>query len=329
MQWFRWHRGLTENPKLVLVADEADLTAEQGLLAGPGGEGNRCYGAVTVCDVIAVWAVMLEDAAGNTRWGTCYRSAIYIATALRWEAEDVQRIMDALAKFGFTTPTDDGGHQINKWEQYQYVSDNGESRKTSNAERQKRYRERKKQRNAETVTCCNAVTSTEPPETETETETERRDADDAREPDIPESLDRRDELAVYHETGQRVLDYLQSHGGSGFLSYGCVQPWLKAGFDPDLDIMPTIEMVMSRPRDGPVRSLKYFDQAIANAHKTRTTPAPEGRHNGAASSPNREPTNTEILLDGLAKAAKPRANSGQPGAVSVGVPVQKNEGGAR
>ena len=323
MQWFRWHRGLTENPKLEIVAREANRDSDAGGPVDGNGDGQRCYGAVSVTDVIAVWAVMLEDAASDDDWGVCKRDEHYIAVALRWWPAEVKAVMDAMQKHGMTSPAD-GGYHIEKWEQYQYSSD----RDSTKAERQKRWRDKKKSEAKPVMPKGRRVTVTKTPETDSETDTET--ADDAREPEIPASLDRRDELKLYHETGQRVLDYLQSHGGIGLLSYGCVQPWLKAGFDPDLDIMPTIEMVISRPRDGPVNSLKYFDQAIANAHKTRTTPAPEGRHNGAANSQNQEPTNTEKLLRGLAKAAgKQEADRGEPGAVSTGLSVQKNEGGAR
>lgn len=166
-----------------------------------------------------------------------------------------------------------------------------------------------------------------PLETETETETqERKITDDAREMEIPSSLDRRGKQA-FHAAGDRVLSFVQANGAVSILEYSRVDAWLEAGFDIDLDIMPTIKATMQRKRDGPPHSLKYFDQAISDAHKTRTTPPPEGRLNGQGTEQNREPTNTDNWLSGLAKAArKPRADSGEPGPVALGLPAQEVEG---
>lgn len=61
-----------------------------------------------------------------------------------------------------------------------------------------------------------------------------------------------------------------------FGDYSRIEAWLQRGWIPDRDIYPTIQRIM-RKRDGPPRSLKYFEQAIADAHKANTAPLPKGK----------------------------------------------------
>lgn len=127
MKWFRWHRGCCENPKFAVVAARASKETDFG-------EGERLRGAVSLTDVIAVWAVILEDAANKNHWGILKKDAEFIAIVLRWHNEEVQNVMDALISEGLLDPTD-GGIKISKWEEYQYASDSD----PTNAVRQKRY----------------------------------------------------------------------------------------------------------------------------------------------------------------------------------------------
>lgn len=71
---------------------------------------------------------------------------------------------------------------------------------------------------------------------------------------------------------------------------GRVRAWLNDGADLELDILPTIERIMAkRNGQGPPRSLKYFDQAIADAKASRLNPlppgTPRGNGNGHATGP--------------------------------------------
>jgi hypothetical protein len=165
MKWFRWYRGTVEDSKFALIADMANKD-------GPAGEGNRCYGAVTVTDAIAVWAVMLEDACKKDHWGVVKISAKHIAIILRWWPDEAQSVIDAMVSVGLIDPID-GGLKVRNWEQRQYVSDTD----PTNKERQKRYREKSKTGGGVTVTDAKRprngrVTRTET-DTETDTETER------------------------------------------------------------------------------------------------------------------------------------------------------------
>lgn len=93
-------------------------------------------------------------------------------------------------------------------------------------------------------------------------------ADDARAPPAPPIV----------TVGMEVLRLIGvADDPRWFGSYGRVQQWLASGADPDLDIYPTIQRVMTnRGTDGPPRSLAYFDRPIADAIASRTRPLPMG-----------------------------------------------------
>lgn len=68
-----------------------------------------------------------------------------------------------------------------------------------------------------------------------------------------------------------------------------IDQWIANGWDPELDIYPTIKVVMSK-RTAPPQSAKYFEQAIADAHAKRTNPQPlpKGNPNHGTHQPTRE-----------------------------------------
>lgn len=51
-----------------------------------------------------------------------------------------------------------------------------------------------------------------------------------------------------------------------------VVKWLRAGYDPELDILPAIRAVMVRRPNNPPESPRYFLKAIAEHHQDRTAP---------------------------------------------------------
>ena len=62
---------------------------------------------------------------------------------------------------------------------------------------------------------------------------------------------------------------------------GRVTAWINDGADLELDILPTIQRLMTkRNGQGPPRSLRYFDGAIADARATRLQPLPHGTPRG-------------------------------------------------
>jgi hypothetical protein len=77
--------------------------------------------------------------------------------------------------------------------------------------------------------------------------------------------------------GDRVMGIMGVRDDPRWLgNYSLIEVWLERGFDPDLDICPTIEVLMAkRGGQGPPGNLKYFDRAIAQAHADRTRILPE------------------------------------------------------
>ena len=74
--------------------------------------------------------------------------------------------------------------------------------------------------------------------------------------------------------GETVLDLMGVREDPRFaFSYSVVGGWLSAGYDPEADIYPTVRAVMAkRNGQGPPGTLKYFTEAIGQAHRDRTTP---------------------------------------------------------
>lgn len=86
---------------------------------------------------------------------------------------------------------------------------------------------------------------------------------------------------------------------------GRVRAWLNDGADLELDILPTIKRVMAkRNGQGPPTSLKYFDQAIADAKATRLTPLPAGTPKGNGNGHSTGPVTK--LFEGAARAIAKR-----------------------
>jgi hypothetical protein len=138
MKWFRWYRGACENPKFAMIAEVADQSDNGGVVGS--GEGNRLHGAVTVTDVICVYITVLEDAARVTHFGICTKDEKFIACVLRWWPEEVRLVLNTMVEFELLERLENGHYKVNKWEEYQYVSDSD----PTNSERQKRYRNRHK-----------------------------------------------------------------------------------------------------------------------------------------------------------------------------------------
>ncbi len=70
-------------------------------------------------------------------------------------------------------------------------------------------------------------------------------------------------------------------------SFALVSAWLAAGYDPDLDVVPTVAAVARRPGYAPGKPLSYFTKAIAQAWQERqAAPAVPQRIAARASSGN-------------------------------------------
>lgn len=118
-RWFRWYEGTSEDGKFRLVARKS---------------------RVTVRDVIALWAFMLEDAAHLDHRGVCFRDEDFMAAALDFENGVVETILSAMQYVDMIS-VGPGGITICNWTKRQFESDVD---KTS-VERKKRQREKESQ----------------------------------------------------------------------------------------------------------------------------------------------------------------------------------------
>jgi hypothetical protein len=116
IDWFRWHHGSVNDPKFGLVAKKA---------------GAR------VGDVIAVWALVLEQASANVERGVC-GDIDCEATDFLLGADDgtTARILEAMRSRGLIT-----GDRITRWEDRQPKRERVD---TTAAERKRTQRERER-----------------------------------------------------------------------------------------------------------------------------------------------------------------------------------------
>lgn len=149
MQWLRWYRGTVEDAKFRFIAKTVGCS---------------------ISDVIATWAVLLEDAACDDHRGVVTRDEDWIATILDFDDGLAERILACMQDtnmivVGATNIT------ICNWDARQFESD----RDKTAAERQKRRREKLRADHAPVTRDARVshgrVTV---PETDTETDTEKK-----------------------------------------------------------------------------------------------------------------------------------------------------------
>ena len=96
--------------------------------------------------------------------------------------------------------------------------------------------------------------------------------------------DDRESSRIYVLVGQKIASLTGwDRSPNWFGNHSHVEVWLNNGFDPELDIYPTVEKIVSK---GIIpKTLNYFDQPIAQAFANRTRPItiPEGKSNGRKS----------------------------------------------
>lgn len=143
-RWFRWYEGTSEDGKFRVVAR---------------------LSRVTVRDVIALWAFMLEDAAHLDHRGVCKRNEDFMASILDFEDGTVERILEAMESVDMIS-VGAGAITLCNWAKRQFE---GDTDPTAN-DRQRRKRERDK-----TVSHDDVTRDSRPPETEAETNTEKKD----------------------------------------------------------------------------------------------------------------------------------------------------------
>ncbi|CBS88997.1 hypothetical protein [Azospirillum lipoferum] len=247
MKWLRLYNETVNDPKWRMIAIET----EQPVHA-----------------VLAVWMAMLCHASGAEPRGTLTGwNDRLTGAALDLKGAAVEAIRTAMAGVVLD------GDRLSAWDKRQFKTDDVN-------ERSKRHRAKKPahERDGNVAETDGDPTrdghatlhdpdATLPPLRATDLRlqnTEDLPADDAR--------------ASVTVVGREVLRLIGvENDPRWFGNWGRVAQWLADGADPDTDIYPAIQRVMSRRRaQGPPRGLEYFDQAIADALATRNRPMPEG-----------------------------------------------------
>jgi hypothetical protein len=100
-RWFRWYEGTVEDAKFRHVAH---------------------LSRVTVRDVIALWAFILEDAAHLDHRGVCERPATFMTAALDFDEGVVERILSAMEESGLIHDPE-GPVRVCNWDKRQFESD--------------------------------------------------------------------------------------------------------------------------------------------------------------------------------------------------------------
>lgn len=100
-----------------------------------------------------------------------------------------------------------------------------------------------------------------------------------------------------------------------FGDYSRIGAWLAEGFDPDLDIIPTVQRVMASRKGSPPKNLRYFEQAIADANAQRLQPVAKGNPDHAQRS----------FSDRPAPAGKPSRSERARAALSRGLDDDTDE----
>lgn len=138
-RWFRWYEGTSEDGKFRVVAR---------------------LSRVTLRDVIALWAFMLEDAAHLEHRGVCKRNEDFMASILDFENGVVENILEAMETADMIS-VGQGGITICNWGKRQFEGDTDPTA----AERQRRKRTRDK-----SVSNAPVTRDSRPPDTDTDTE---------------------------------------------------------------------------------------------------------------------------------------------------------------
>ncbi len=86
-------------------------------------------------------------------------------------------------------------------------------------------------------------------------------------------LDPKEEGRLRMEIGNRILEICNVNGAIWTGSFSLISAWLNAGYDVELDIIPTVEAIAKR-KGFTFRTLDYFTRPIEEAFQKRCTDIP-------------------------------------------------------
>jgi len=196
--------------------------------------------------------------------------AAALGFVIRQPAGKVKTAINALTQAGLLDKDGDG-YTPHGWQARQYSSD-------SSAERMRRHRQRKRD---DDVTSHPPSHDPSPPPSRSRTSdgaeqnrTEQSRTETTAAAAVPVAETASAEADQRHALGQRVLEAAKIDPARWLGTWGLISAWQAAGYDPELDILPTIRAVAARDGYEPPRSLKYFTDAIERAWRERCLDIP-------------------------------------------------------
>lgn len=219
------------------------------------------------------WTDMLCVASRNE--GHITGDAAALAFMIRQPVGKVRTALSGLLQAGLLD-RDGDGYMPHGWRARQYSSD-------SSAERMRRHRQR--QRDGDVTSHPPSQEPSQPPSPsrtsdvaeQSRTEQSRTEEAAAAVPDPPREAPpdpQPAEAEARHALGLRVLDAAKIDPARWLGTWGLITAWQAAGYDPELDILPTIRAMAAREGYEPPRSLNYFTGAIERAWRDRSLDIP-------------------------------------------------------
>lgn len=227
-RWVRWYEGTVEDGKFRVIARKS---------------------RVTVRDVLALWAFILEDAGHLDHRGVCERDEDFMASVLDFEDGTVERILEAMQDLGMVS-VGAGAITVCNWNKRQFESDAD----TTAARRQRDKRERDNKKSHARVTRDSGGSESE---TDTESETEKNPPGGAPAPAVEEF---RTPSKVLFDEG---VKFLSKRGQADRNARSLIGKWRKNIGDPALlevlsqamreevsDVVPWIEQAVKARENG-------------------------------------------------------------------------------
>lgn len=198
---------------------------------------------------IAAWHAILESAASSNDGGAFSTTPRRVAVVLQEAPDLIERIFAELTHLGMIE-----GGCVAAWKRRQFESD-------TSTERCRKHRERK--RNADET--LHPVSAT-PPYTETETEVDAN-ASTARDAGAEKSDDR---VIAARRAITATWQRLSNDPNRPSIDTGILNVWVASGFDPAIcEAVVVSGLESALPRGKSVRSLKWFEEAVREAHDKR------------------------------------------------------------
>lgn len=201
---------------------------------------------VTVRDALALWAILLENASSAEHPGVCTKSLDLIESVLDLQEGQARAIIEPMQALEMVTLSPEGVTICN-WGKRQFRSDADPTA----SERQSRKRDRDKDRESRV------------------TDTVSRHQSRAE-----QSQNRAEQSTAGTNVATVKAKVSELVNSPTVTAFNRVDAWLEQGADPERDIYPAIADGLKKLNGGALRSLKWFDNFVAQRLADRKTPMP-------------------------------------------------------